>query len=80
MMRVKHSDLMDRTKRSAKAFRFGLRAGNRNAVTPALARMLRKDAAKSGSRSKIRNRQPRRNPSAESVRLRAICYIHASPG
>jgi hypothetical protein len=43
IMRANHSDLIDRTKRSAKAFRFGLRAGSRSAFTPALARMLRKD-------------------------------------
>jgi hypothetical protein len=49
-MRAKHSDLIDRTKRSAKAFRFGLRAGNRGAVTPALARMLRKDVERTGQR------------------------------
>ncbi len=76
----RHSDLIDTTKRSAKAFRFGLRAGNRTGFVPLSLSMFLKKELKSGSRSMIRYRVSRRNPSTGSVRLRAICFIQDSHG
>ena len=43
-MRSKHSDLTDKTNRSANAFKFGLRAGSRSGFTP-LSRSRRRKAA-----------------------------------
>src|SRR5206468_8537638 len=54
-----------------------LRAGKRNGFTP-LSRSRRRNAAvTSGSRSRTRWSMPRRNPLWESVRFRAIGFIHA---
>jgi hypothetical protein len=41
-MRSKHSDLMDKTNRSANAFRLGLRAGRSSGFTPLSRRSRRK--------------------------------------
>ena len=71
---------MVRTKRSAKAFRLGERAGSRTGVTPAAASVSRTASVKSGSRSWMRNRLPRRKPSSASVALRASWVTHGPSG
>ena len=70
----------DKTKRSANAFRFGLRAGNRTGFVPLSFSMPLKKAVYSGSLSMIRYPALRKKPSNRSVRLRAICFIQASQG
>src|ERR1017187_9388468 len=63
----RHSHLIESTKRSAKAFRFGLCAGNLTVLTPARSRIRRKPSVYSGSRSMSTYRFPSRNPSTASV-------------
>ena len=74
----RHSDLIDRTNRSAYAFRFGLRAGSLTVSTPPACKIPRKSLLNRESRSWIRCRALRRNPSPVSVRFRAICLIQSS--
>src|ERR1039457_4528651 len=78
--RSRHSHLIESTKRSAKAFRFGLCAGNLTVLTPARSRIRRKPSVYSGSRSMSTYRFPSRNPSTASTKFRAICSIHGPPG
>ena len=58
---------MERTKRSAYAFKFGLLAGSFTVSTPTPPSVPRNDAENSGSRSWMRKRVSRRNPSIASV-------------
>jgi len=68
---------MERTNRSAWAFRFGLRGGSFTVSTFEDSRISRNDRVDSGSRSWMRYRDCFRNPSSQSVRVRAICLIHS---
>jgi hypothetical protein len=54
MIFERHSNLMDRTNRSAYAFRFGLRAGSLTVFTPPDCKTRVKMAVNKGSRSWIR--------------------------
>src|ERR1700674_318110 len=80
IIRPKHSSFIERTKRSAKAFRLGDRGGRRMILMPSRTRRLRKASEYLVSLSRMRYRLPRRNPSSISVRLRAACIIHGVIG
>jgi hypothetical protein len=70
IIRLRHSDLIESTNRSAKAFRFGLRGGSRTEVTPALWSTSRKPRVNRESLSWMRNRLPRGKPLKSSIARR----------
>jgi hypothetical protein len=71
---------MECTHLSAKAFRFGLRAGSKRVWTPPDLSVARKEAQNLLSRSCSAKRIARKLPSMSSTALRAICVIHCSVG
>ena len=76
----RHSCFTERTHLSAKAFRFGLRAGNWIGLIPPDVSVARNESQNLVSRScsayRLRSRFPRLSP----VALRAICSIQDSSG
>jgi len=80
IIRFKHSDLIDSTKRSACALQFGARRGVKRTFTPTTWRMCRNSVVNFVSRSQITNRCARRNPSSGSVRFLATCAMKAPSG
>jgi hypothetical protein len=74
----RHSVLMVRTYRSAKAFRFGVRVGSIIGCTPPERSMARKEVQNFVSLSCKANRTGSGAPSMASTALRAICIIHSS--
>jgi len=73
---VWHDSLIDLTKRSACAFRFGDLGGSLTHWTPTLVRMLWNSVVNNGSRSWIKKRLPLRIPSTASVARRPTWLIH----
>ena len=76
----RHSCFTERTHLSAKAFRFGLRAGNWIGLIPPDLSVARNESqnfvSRSGSAYGLRSRFPQ----LSTVGLRAICSIQASSG
>lgn len=72
IIRFRHSDFIERTKRSANAFKFGDRGGRRIRRMPSRSSALRNSSEYFVSRSSIKYRHSRRKPASVSVRLRAI--------
>ena len=68
--RSRHSLLIESTNRSAKAFRFGLCAGNLTVLTPAWSRVRRNACVYNGSRSSSRYRLPSKNPDSRRQELK----------
>jgi prophage regulatory protein len=72
IIRFRHSDFIERTNRSANAFKFGDRGGRRIRRMPSRSSALRNSSEYFVSRSSIKYRHSRRKPASVSVRLRAI--------
>jgi len=75
IIRFRHSSLMERTNRSANAFKFGDLGGRRMTSMPSRTRTLRNPSECFASRSRIRYRLSQRKPPSTSVMLRERTYL-----
>ena len=79
-IRLRHSRLIDCTKRSAWALQLGARAGVRTTRTPVCSRSSRNRSLNLVSRSQMNARLPSRKPSKQSVGFFATRTIQDSSG